>query len=75
MSLFLPVRSKGNMAIAICPRCQKKVYYSDLRPDPNNLERYCGNCVDELDPYKLPPRAPETISLQYPRPDTELSDA
>ena len=74
MSLFLPVRTKGAAAIAVCPRCQKKVYHDDLRQDPNNKAWYCGDCVDIYDPWRLPARATENITLQHPRPDVELTD-
>jgi len=72
MSLFLPVNTKGSVAIAICLRCQKKVQYSDLTKDPNNNQYYCGECVDIYDPYRLPARRTEDISLDHPRPDQIL---
>lgn len=74
MSKFLPVRTKGTAAIAVCPRCQKKIYYDELKRDPNNGNYYCGDCVDIYDPWRLPARATENISLQHPRPDVELTD-
>jgi hypothetical protein len=70
--LYLPVNAHGSVAIAICPRCQKKVQYAALKQDPNNQNWYCAECVDLYDPWKLPARRPEDISLQHPRPDTEL---
>lgn len=73
-NLYLPVRAHGSVAIAICPRCQKKVQYADLKQDPNNKSYYCGECVDELDPWLLPARRPEDISLQRPRPDVKLEE-
>lgn len=72
MSLYLPVRTKGTAAIAICPRCQTKVYYDDLQQDPNNNQFYCKGCVDIYDPWRLPARVAEDISLQHPRPDVHL---
>ena len=42
MSLYLPVRTQGTAAIAVCPRCSKKLYYDDLKTDPNNLQKYCA---------------------------------
>lgn len=69
-SLYLPVRRRGNkVSIAICMRCQEKIYYDDLQRDPNNSEWYCKDCVDLYDPYRLPARRTEDISLQHPRPD------
>lgn len=72
MSLYLPVKTRGTVAIAICPRCQRKVCYDDLRKDPNNSNYYCGECVDVLDPWRLPARQTENITLDHPRKDEEL---
>lgn len=72
MSLYLPVRKSGSAAIAVCPRCQMKIYYDDLVQDPNNQQWYCAECVDLYDPYRLPARKPEDITLQHPRPDVDL---
>jgi len=74
MGLYLPVRTKGSAAIAVCPRCSTKVYYGDLKQDPNNLQFYCADCVDIYDPWRLPPRQAEDISLHHPRPDVPLED-
>ena len=71
---FLPVRTKGSAAIAICPRCTKKMYYDDLKLDPNNKAYYCKDCVDLFDPYRLPARTTEKINLQHPRPDVILEE-
>lgn len=72
MSLYLPVKAKGSAAIAICGRCQKKIYYDQLTRDPNNQNWYCPECVDIYDPWRLPARKAEDISLQHPRPDTKV---
>jgi hypothetical protein len=63
------------MAIAICDRCRMKRYYDDLTTDPNTVTlRVCRNtCVDEYDPYRLAARQPESINLQFPRPDADIS--
>lgn len=72
MGLYLPINTHGSCAIAVCPRCAKKVQYSDLKKDPNNDQWYCEDCVDIYDPWRLPARNAEDISLQHPRPDTEI---
>lgn len=73
MSLYLtPKNVGGSMAVAICYRCQKKMYAGDLKKDPNNQNWYCQECVDLYDPWRLPARQTENISLQHPRPDTEI---
>lgn len=73
MSLHLPIKTAGSSAIAICGRCAKKVYYSSLTQDPNTKVYYCPDCVDLYDPWRLPARRTEDISLHHPRPDEELS--
>ena len=72
MSLYLPINAKGSVAIAICTRCQMKVQYASLRTDPNNGNFYCRECVDIYDPWRLPARNPEDISLNHPRKDEDL---
>jgi hypothetical protein len=72
MSEYLPVRAKGSAAIAICPRCQKKFYYDELVKDPNNGLWVCKDDCDIFDPWRLPARQAEDISLQHPRPDEAL---
>lgn len=76
MPLYLKPSHKGNtVAIAICDRCHRKVPYDELRPDGNSPGlRVCGKpgCYDVKDPYRLPARKTENISLRYPRPDEEL---
>lgn len=73
MSEYLPVRTKGTAAIAVCARCQQKMYYDDLRTDPNNGLKVCKDCVDLFDPWRLPAHKTENVALQHPRPDVELT--
>lgn len=73
MSVYLPVRDKGNMAIAVCDRCNVKMYLDDLKADGNSPGlRVCPSCWDTKDPWRLPPRKTENITLKYPRPDTDI---
>jgi ribosomal protein L37AE/L43A len=73
MSLYLPVRVKGHAAIAICPRCSFKLYHDEMVQDPNTKVWVCKKCADKFDPWRLPARQPEDISLPHPRPDEELT--
>lgn len=74
MSLYLDTTGKASLAIAICDRCSVKYAWSDLGPDPNSPGlRVCKECTDELDPYRLPARATETITLLWARPDVSLA--
>lgn len=71
---YLPAKTVGgSMAIAVCNRCQQKVYYGDLKKDPNNFNYYCKDCVDIYDPWRLPARQAEDVSLQHPRPDDKIT--
>lgn len=68
MSLFL-----GPNPIGVCDRCHFKVVLSTLISDPNAPGlRVCPSCADQLDPYRLPARRTEDITLEYPRPDEPL---
>lgn len=75
MPIFLDTRGYSTLAIAICDRCRMKRPHSELRPDPNFPGlKVCGqNCADEKDPYRLPARKTERITLQYPRPDVSVA--
>ena len=74
MSLYLDVKNVGgSMAIAVCPRCSMKMYYGDMVQDPNTKVYMHKDCADKYDPWKLPARAAEDITLHHPRPDTDLT--
>lgn len=73
MPVFLDTRGRSTVAIAICGRCSRKFPYDELMPDPNYPGlRVCKDDLDEYDPYRLPARQTENISLRFPRPDTPL---
>lgn len=73
MAVFLDTRGKSTLAVAICGRCSRKFPYDELQPDPNYPGlRVCKDDLDDFDPYRLPARQPENISLRFPRPDTPL---
>lgn len=70
MTLFLK-----NGPIGICDRCKMKHYLKDLGPDLDIPGlRVCEKCRDDKDPYKLPQRQTEDISLRKQRPDEALTD-
>lgn len=74
MPRYLPVSTKSStVAIAVCDRCKLKKQYSELRADGNSPGlRVCPDCWDSKDPWRLPARKTETITLRMPRPDEEL---
>lgn len=75
MPRYLDTRGKSTIAIAICARCSVKYPWVDLRPDPNSPGLMCcpDGCRDQLDPWRLPPRPADRISLEWSRPDVSLS--
>lgn len=63
----------GDLTLAICDRCHFQYKYLELMPDGNSPGlRVCQKCRDPIDPYRLPPRQPDPLNVQYPRPDTPL---
>ncbi len=88
MPLYLDTRGNSSVAIGICGRCSVKFPIGELTEDPNAPGLLvCGRpaqmtgkgtwtggygCADMLDPYRLPPRETEDITIRMPRPDTKL---
>lgn len=73
MSIFLDTRGKSTLGIAICGRCSRKMSLDDLYTDPNTFLKVCREDLDQFDPWRLPARQPETITLRFCRPDLPLS--
>lgn len=72
---FLPVKEVGgSMAVTLCPRCGLKYYYGELKQDPNTKVWMCEGCVDIYDPWRLPARHAENITLLRPRPDISVAE-
>ena len=73
MAVFLDTTGRSSLGIGICGRCSRKFPINELMPDPNYPGlRVCRVDLDDYDPYRLPARQTENISLRYPRPDTPL---
>jgi hypothetical protein len=73
MPVFLDTRGKSTLAIGICGRCSRKFSMDDLAPDPNYPGLLCCDVDrDNYDPYRLPARQPENITLRFARPDTPI---
>lgn len=75
MPKWLDTHGNSVLSIAICDRCKMKRAYVELSPDPNYPGlRVCEQgCKDQFDPYRLPARQPEKISLRFPRPDVDIA--
>lgn len=75
MPRFLNTLGNAVLSVAVCDRCKMKRAHVELRPDPNfpGLQ-VCGQgCADEKDPYRLPARRTEKITIRFPRPDVSVA--
>jgi len=73
MPVFLNTRGNPTLGIGICSRCSRKFPLHELQSDPNYPGlRVCRADLDQFDPYRLPARQPETITLPFVRPDVPL---
>lgn len=60
-------------AVGICDRCNRRFLLHELIEDGNLPGlRVCREDWDELDPYRLPARQTENITLPFVRPDVPL---
>ncbi len=76
MPIFLDTTGKSNYGIGICDRCSCKFPLVELYSDPNTPGlKVCLNDIDEYDPYRLPARKTENITLRFVRPDTPIDGA
>lgn len=73
MSIWLDTRGNSTLGIGVCDRCRRKMSLDSLYSDPNSPGlRVCKEDLDNLDPYRLPPRQPDQIVLPFVRPDAPL---
>jgi len=74
MSLFIDPTGRSTYGIGICARCSRKFSLEDLYSDPNTPGlKVCLDDLDDYDPYRLPARRTENISLPFYRPDEDLT--
>jgi hypothetical protein len=74
MSIYLDTRGRSTLGIGLCARCSRKMSLDELFSDPNSPGlRVCREDLDNLDPYRLPPRQPDNINLPFVRPDAPLT--
>lgn len=73
MPTFIDPTGQPTYGIALCARCSQKFPLADLYPDPNSPGlMVCKEDLDEFDPYRLPARVTEDITLPFVRPDVSL---
>jgi len=75
MPRFLNTEGNAVIAVFICDRCRMKRPIIEAMPDPNfpGLKVCQQGCADQKDPYRLPARKTERITLQFPRPDVSVA--
>lgn len=75
MPLFLDTSDESTYAIGWCMRCWRKFPLFELSRDPNSPGLIvCAQDKDELDPYRLPPKNPDDITLPFYSPDSPITD-
>lgn len=75
MGKFLDTRGESVLSPYICDRCHLRGKFSEMRSDDDNPALWVHReCSDQLDPWKLPPRQSEDVSIPHPRPDAKPSD-
>ena len=73
MPLYLNTRGNPTLGIGICGRCSRKFPLHMLHSDINFPGlRVCDADLDQLDPYRLPARQTENITLPFLRTDTPI---
>jgi len=75
MPRFLNTLGNAVIAVFICDRCKMKRPIIEAMPDSNfpGLKVCQQGCADQKDPYRLPARKTERITLQFPRPDVSVA--
>lgn len=75
MPRFLDTTGYSDIAIAVCDRCKMKRPHAVMRSDPNfpGLQVCNEGCADNFDPYRLPARKTEKITIRFPRPDVSVA--
>lgn len=74
MPLYLDTRGRSTLGIGLCARCSRKFSLDDLHSDPNFPGlMVCVADLDEFDPYRLPARQTEDITLRFVRPDESIA--
>lgn len=74
MSVFLDTTGNPTLGVGLCARCSRKMPLHELSPDPNYPAlMVCREDIDQYDPYRLAPRAPDQIVLPFVRPDVSVA--
>lgn len=75
MPLFIDPTGEPTYGIGVCARCWRKFPLAQLFSDPNSPGlKVCIDDLDVYDPYRLPARKTEDVTLPFYRPDEPLTD-
>lgn len=73
MPIFIDTSGNPTLGLGICARCSRKMPLHELLDDPNvPMLKVCAEDRDDYDPYRLPARETESITLPFVRPDEEI---
>lgn len=62
------------VALGVCDRCSCQLPVREMVNDSNYKGlRVCRECCDQKNPWLLRPCSPDTITVQYPRPETPIN--
>jgi hypothetical protein len=74
MPLYLNTQGNSSLGIGICDRCAKKFPIGELHEDRNTPGLLvCEKDNDDFDPWRLPARQPDRITLPHYRPDVDIA--
>ena len=74
MPIFIDPSGRSTYGIGVCARCWRKFSLEDLYSDPNSPGlKVCKDDIDDYDPYRLPARRTEDVTLPFYRPDEPLT--
>ncbi len=74
MPLFIDPSGRSTFGLGVCARCWRKFSLEELFSDPNSPGlKVCLDDLDDYDPYRLPARRTEDITLPFYRPDEDLT--
>lgn len=74
MSRFLDTRGERYLSPYICDRCSLRGKFSEMVNDPDTNLWVHRDCADESDPWRLPPRVSDNVTVPNPRRDVNIAD-
>lgn len=76
MGKFLNTRGQPVLSPYICARCSIRGAFNEMVEDGDKPGLWVHrDCSDQLDPWKLPPRQSEDVTVPHPRRDSFVGSA